>query len=188
MATRTRRVTGLAVAIVAILTSSTAGADDRPTAAVRVDNVAAIPNDYLQFAEVRAEAIFSSIGARIIWLDEDSAIQQQVHPSFTLVVVRIGYAPGRDSRSVEALGRAIPSVRRAQVFYDRIEALKGSSNSILSVLGDVMAHELGHLLLPLPGHSIDGIMRPNVMIRWEPPQTFSKSQAVEILRRLRQLP
>jgi hypothetical protein len=189
----------MAVAVVAILTSTSnaeatqspaVGGDDVrfvPTATVRVDNLATIPNEYLQFAEGRAAAIFSGIGARIIWLDEGSAIQQHVNPSFTLVVLRTGYAPGRDSRSVDALGTAIPSVRRAHVFYDRIEALNGSSNSILSILGDVMAHELGHLLLPPPGHSLGGIMRPNVMIRWAPAPTFSKSQAVEILRRLRQL-
>jgi hypothetical protein len=216
MATRTRGVTGVAVAVVAILTStsnaeathasactdrtsspstvgagssgtSAAGADDRPTATVRVDNLAAIPNDYLQFAEGRATAIFTGVGARIIWLDEASVIQRHINPPFTLVVVRSGYAPGRDSRSIDALGRAIPSARRAHVFYDRIEALNVSSNSILSVLGDVMAHELGHLLLPWSGHSLDGIMRRNVTIRWVPAPTFSKSQAVEILCRLRQL-
>jgi len=224
MATRTRAVTGIAVAVVAILTSasngeatqvpygssdfrgvspctnrtaspskaraessrtSAAAADERPTATVRVDNLAAVRYDYLQFAEGRAAAIFSGIGARIIWIDEASAIQQHVSPRFTLVVLRAGPIQKRDSRFVDALGIAIPSVQRAHVFYDRIESLNLLSKSILSILGDVMAHELGHLLLPSPGHSLHGIMRPNVMIKLAPAPTFSKSEAVEILDRLR---
>jgi hypothetical protein len=167
--------------------TSAAGADDRPTATVRVDNLAAIRNEYLQFAEDRAATVFSGIGAHIIWIDEDSTIQQHVNPSFTLVVLRAGPTEGHDSRLVDTLGTAVPSVRRAHVFLDRIEALNVSSNSILSVLGDVMAHELGHLLLPPPGHSLDGIMRPNVAIQLAPAPTFSKSQALQILCRLRQL-
>jgi hypothetical protein len=62
------------------------------------------------------------------------------------------------------------------------------AESIPSILGDVMAHELGHLMLRPPGHSLDGIMRPNVPVRPRSLDTFTKSQAREILLRLSQLP
>jgi hypothetical protein len=51
-----------------------------------------------------------------------------------------------------------------------------------------MAHELGHLMLPSPGHSPDGIMRRGVDIEIGPVETFTTSQAREILFRLRQVP
>ena len=40
---------------------------DTPAATVLVDNRAAVRNEYLQFAEGRAAAICSSIGARQSW-------------------------------------------------------------------------------------------------------------------------
>ncbi len=63
-----------------------------------------------------------------------------------------------------------------------------SRRSPAIILGDVMAHELGHLLLPLPGHSPSGIMRRGVDLQLRAMETFTTSQALEILSRLRQAP
>jgi hypothetical protein len=47
----------------------------------------------------------------------------------------------------------------AGIFCDRIAELNSRSpQSLPTILGDVMAYELGHLLLPAPGHSLSGIM------------------------------
>jgi len=54
---------------------------------------------------------------------------------------------------------------------------------VVTVLGDVMAHELGHLLLP-PGHSSIGIMRPQIDMMSRTLATFTKDEAAEIRRRL----
>jgi hypothetical protein len=195
MATKTRR-TAAAAGIVAVLTwtSSAAAtersaADDSPTAVVRVDNVALVRADDLQFAEGRAAAVFGAIGAHITWVDEDSAVRTGVRAPFTLMLVNVEKVTGPASLLVDALGFADPQVRRAYVFQDRIQALNvRSPPSIPSILGDVMAHQLGHLLLPLPGHSPDGIMRPGVHLELRATDTFTKSQAREILSRLRQVP
>jgi hypothetical protein len=48
------------------------------------------------------------------------------------------------------------------VFYDSVEKLHQDWHASLSrVLGHVMAHEIGHLLLGTNAHSPMGIMRPN---------------------------
>jgi len=74
------------------------------------------------------------------------------------------------------------------VLYDRIAALKVTTpRTIPSLLGDVIAHELGHLLLPLPGHSADGIMRPGLETKSWYVNTFTKPQAREVLSRIRAL-
>ena len=166
----------------------TAGANDPPTAVVRVDNLVAIRPEDLRFAQDRAGAVFSGIGARIVWIDEDTAIRQRTTATFTLVLVGSDKSSEQTWLVADALGVAAPPVRRAHVFYDRIAALNvRTTGGILTILGDVMAHELGHLLLPPPGHSSGGIMRPNVDVRLAPPATFMKWQAAEIRCRLRLL-
>jgi hypothetical protein len=52
----------------------------------------------------------------------------------------------------------------SDVFYDRATELQSTSNADLSdILGNVIAHELGHLLLGSNSHDSSGIMRA----RWE---------------------
>ena len=161
---------------------------DLPAIVVRVDNVAGVLPDYLQFAEGRAAEVFVRIGVRIRWLDEDESVLQHVTPSFTIVLVNTEGRGEEVSRFVDALGLAHPGVRRAYAFYDRITALNvGTRRTIPSLLGDVMAHELGHLMLPPPGHSSDGIMRPGLETQSWSVETFTKPQAREVLRRVRTL-
>ena len=47
------------------------------------------------------------------------------------------------------------------VFYPRIRAYSAElGHGPSQLLGHVMAHELGHLLLPYGAHSVAGLMRP----------------------------
>jgi hypothetical protein len=182
----------LAILIGAISPSSiakTLDTDSLPVVLVRVDNIAMVPADMLEFAEDRAADVFRRIGAGVRWIDQDSLIREHVKPPFTVVLVNAA-GNARQALLVEdTLGFADPQVHRAHVFYDRIEALTARSRrSPASILGDVMAHELGHLMLPPPGHSPDGIMRRGVDIEIGPIETFTTSQAREILFRLRQVP
>jgi hypothetical protein len=58
------------------------------------------------------------------------------------------------------LGFAWPTSSIANVCYGRVTGLAvGPDPPIHHVLAFVFAHELGHLLLPLTGHSPSGIMR-----------------------------
>jgi hypothetical protein len=51
----------------------------------------------------------------------------------------------------------------ADVFFDPIQQLRALNQgpSLAAILGDVIAHELGHLLLGSNAHSRDGIMQPH---------------------------
>ena len=206
MATRTRLGTSAAAAAVAILgcaaiadatcperaerveQRAAIAAEETPTAVVRVDNLAAVRADDLRFAQERAGAVFERIGVRVIWISGEEAIERRLRPPFTLVLMGAGTGVEQPPMFMDALGVAAPPVRRAHVYYDRIAALNDRApGGILGILGDVMAHELGHLMLPLPGHSSSGIMRPNVSLHLAPGETFSKPQARQILARLRQV-
>jgi hypothetical protein len=175
-------------AIASLIAQASTSGDDRPTTVVRVDNLAGVRAEDLAFAEVRAAAAFSQIGVRIIWTDQETAPRTSVSARFTLILIEANKnTSGAASVFVDALGVAELQVRRGYVFYDRVAALNvRASSSVPSLLGDVMAHELGHLLLPPPGHSPDGIMRPQLYLKLRATETFTKSQARQIVSRLRQ--
>jgi len=158
---------------------------DTPTAVVRLDNIALVPVDYLDFAESRAAEVFSRIGVHVTWIDEDTAFREHLRPPFTVVLINSGTQLLARPAVVDALGFADPGVSRAHVIYDRVEALTARTQlSAASLLGDVIAHELGHLMLRVPGHSASGIMRSGINLRVRAMETFTASQAKEIVTRL----
>jgi hypothetical protein len=65
------------------------------------------------------------------------------------------------------MGWAIPGTRIVKVSYTGIGALIGEDvlwstrreKDVACVLGHVVAHEIGHLLLPFAAHSAGGIMK-----------------------------
>jgi len=179
----------MAAAILVVLFSLSAidaeAADDMPRAIVRLDNLALVPADYVAFAEGRAAHVFDRIGVQVTWIDEETAVRDHVRAPFTVVLIKSGPELSARTRIVDALGFADPSVSRAHVIYDRVEALTSRSQlSAASLLGDVIAHELGHLLLPRPGHSARGIMRTGIDVHARALETFTSPQARQILSRL----
>ncbi|HEU5257966.1 MAG TPA: hypothetical protein VFU28_18390 [Vicinamibacterales bacterium] len=85
----------MAAAILAVLfaiSAVDAGAADQtdtPTAVVRL-NIALVPVDYLDFAEGRAAEVFSRIGVRVTWIDEETAVREHLRPPFTVVLIKSG--------------------------------------------------------------------------------------------------
>jgi hypothetical protein len=158
---------------------------DVVSAVVRVDNLATVPNDYIELAEGRAAEVFKRIGARVTWIDEETAFREHRQVPFTVVLIKSDGKPFPRSIVMEALAFADPSVSRAHVFYDRVEALTGrSQRSAASMLGDVIAHELGHLMLRGRKHSPRGIMRSGIELHLIPTDTFTAAEARQILNRL----
>src|SRR5687767_11275528 len=99
------------------------------------------------------------------------------------------------SRDPHMLGVA-PSTKEARginawIFYPRVRAYSAELGMHASqLLGHVMAHEMGHLLLPYGAHALAGLMRPE----WDRSQvksaaagllTFTPDQAALIRNRLR---
>ena len=75
------------------------------------------------------------------------------------------------------LGQAHTSGGRASIFCDRIAATPGALPHFAIPIGDIIAHEAGHLLLGANSHSRSGIMRANVDVRALQLQSFDKAQA-----------
>ena len=87
----------------------------------------------------------------------------------------------RDHDGVEQM---ITMAWRAQVFFDQVEAHAERHHVEISRLcGFVIAHEIGHLLLPA-GHSERGVMRATWDLRFGLLDRFTEAQADEMRTRL----
>jgi len=135
---------------------------------LRVANYARVPDAVLAAAERTARRLLHEAGVDTRWLECPLA-GASVDPEprrgpadFFLTVVSKMMRERRSDQ--DALGFALPCPQGrggclAYIFYPRIQTLAAVDDASLSdVLGHVMAHEIGHLLLG-PGHSPAGIMR-----------------------------
>lgn len=193
---------GCAAAAAVLMASSVgaAGSSD-PTATIRVYNYAAVSNAVLKDAEKETARIFTAAGINTAWLDCSGS---RVPPRSGLT--QAGEVTTPCSASIggdivlRILSRSSPASTAfrdtmfgfaeggfvASVFYARLQdvadGVYGNRSAISLILGDVIAHEMGHLLLGTNSHSRTGIMNG----KWDPEylrlaaegfQTFSTKQS-----------
>jgi len=143
-------------------------ADQAVTVAVYDD--VQLSSDVLSNAEQEATRVFDKAGVRTLWIlcksnsepDPDSRCQNHAHP--THLALRIVPRAWKTSDSIFGVAFLSEDGTGAygDVFYDSVEKLHRDWNvSLPRVLGHVIAHELGHLLLGSNAHSRQGIMRPD---------------------------
>jgi hypothetical protein len=166
------------------------GADDvrNPTLHVRVHDESGVPAATLEQAQAEAAAIFYRARVSLVWVDVETCAGR------CLVLKIIPRSVGTKSRNQLVVG-ITPGTRTARgtlafAFYDRISKLSAELHLETGrMLGHVMAHELGHLLLPYEAHAVIGVMRPV----WDRVQangvingtlTFAPDQAEQIRKRL----
>lgn len=140
---------------------------------ISVHNDAGISAGTLRGAEMEATRVFRQSGIEAKWLNcplpadgpEDPAeCRTAEFPAY--LQLRIA----RRSRNLSEITFGISYLSAdgsgcyANLFYERIEEMhKRSRVNLASLLGDVAAHEIGHLLLGTNSHAENGIMRA----RWE---------------------
>lgn len=163
-------------AILTFLWSSTCFAQDppatessRPKLSVSVHNYADVPAELLLAAEEEAHKIFEQAGLETVWLNCSPKMEntQPVGCSITdrthLVLKLQCHAVSKQARNrTDVLGVATLDEKGVgyygYVFYDRVQKLAETRKLSHRLLGDVLAHELGHLLLGSTAHSISGLM------------------------------
>jgi len=133
---------------------------------VRLNDSTGMSLGTLHQAETEAARIFHKSGIDIAWVDCSGASSSRENgcndaPGATDFVLHI-VATGRTS-SEFVFGLSFLAEdgtgKYADIFFDRLERTHAQSGAPVSVLlGTVAAHELGHLLLGLRGHSCAGIM------------------------------
>src|SRR5437764_248285 len=141
---------------------------------VRVDDHAAVSDAILRSAKAVATRIYMNIDVGLVWVkpavavsDRRAGREMRLVPDATaplrIIIVAAGVTERVDA-DPKALGLAAGDARQpghvAYVFYDRVRVLSARYEQHGgAILGHVMAHELGHLLLPYGTHSESGLMR-----------------------------
>ena len=133
---------------------------------IYVYNQAGVSAQVLSEAEERTTRIFRLSGLHAVWVDCETAEIAGTNctglPQPGDVIVQIVHETRNlngDVFGAAFLGRN-GAGQYTDVYYNRITELHRDWKTPLSnVLGHVMAHEVGHLLLGLNSHSISGIMR-----------------------------
>jgi hypothetical protein len=155
---------------------------------VRVDDRAGVQGVYLKYAKDRAAQVFAMKGVKLDWIDGTEANRLKVVAPYTILIM--AEAPAKLKAQMEALGMDVmgqgaPLVGRAYIYYDRVLKLNPAPpRDVITTLGDVIAHELGHLMLPV-GHSNVGIMRPSINMTSRRLETFTEEEAAQIRGHLR---
>jgi len=155
---------------------------------VRVDDKAGVQGVYLKYAKDRAAEVFAMKGMKLDWIDGNDANHLKIVTPYTVLIM--AEAPASLKAKMEALGMDVmgqgaPLVGRAYVYYDRVLKLNPvPPRDVITTLGDVIAHELGHLMLPV-GHSNVGIMRPNINMTSRRLETFTDNEAAQIREHVR---
>ena len=195
-------------AFVALLVAGSAGAAEAPdvTVTVRVYNYAGASNLVLHGAEREVTRIFSAAGIDTRWVD-CSGTSVPARPVSAEAAVG-AEEPTTDCLTpvtgsgivLRILSRTTPASKAfrdtmfgfaeggfvATVFYARLENLAdgvyGNRTGIPTILGDVIAHEMGHLLLGTHSHSRTGVMcgkwdKEYLRLAGEGFQTFSLEQS-----------
>ena len=146
-----------------------AGPKQANTISVLVYNYAEVPHPILATAEREAFRILGAAGVRVVWLDcfekfHTSESEEPCQGGWSAETPGVRLLSGHVTRMYEdrEFGfAAIPVL--ATVNYKRIADRYGRDDTpgvFPVMLGCLMAHELGHLLLRDPGHSTTGIMQP----------------------------
>ena len=147
---------GILLCLAAANTEGAAPSKSLLTVAVSVQNNADVSAMEIATAQAVPSDIYAAIGVRVEW-------GAAADKGLRLVIVRSAIT-SHLAASDDALGLTPADLtgpgRRAYVFEDRVRAsLRELHMEFGQLLGCAMAHELGHMLLPLHAHSDTGIMR-----------------------------
>lgn len=137
---------------------------DRMKITVLVNNSADVSRTVLKRAELDAERVFRAAGVEVEWEDCSSDVVVDVCQrvpganEFVLNIAPTGRTSSDSVFGVAFLGEGGIG-KYCNVFFDRVEEMQRESGSGAShLLGAVVAHELGHLLLGSHAHAHVGIM------------------------------
>jgi hypothetical protein len=138
---------------------------------VAVHNHAGVPANTLAEAERTASSIFKQAGVDVDWANCDPPAKAGQIASSCQVTEFPRHLQLSIARRSKNLTESILGVSflaedgsgcYSDVFFERVEELRERFNVNLGpLLGDVIAHEIAHLLLGTNAHADTGIMRPH---------------------------
>jgi hypothetical protein len=124
-----------------------------PEVTVRIVNAGVLRGPTLVQAKAVAGSILASAGVRVRW-DERGAAAPGIIVAFSTKTP--------SSQNPEALAAARPFTDEGigiVIFYDRLGPALDLLLHPQYLLGHVLAHEIGHMLLRMDSHAADGLMK-----------------------------
>lgn len=131
-----------------------------PTVVVAIHDSARVEPAVLDAARARVSAVFSRAGVEVAWDDAGAT-------GFRVQVLLRPRNPQSAPGKPRVMGVALAADERRAVlslYFDGVtDVARRHGAPVSDVLGIALAHEMGHVLLPPPSHSRDGIMKAS----WE---------------------
>jgi hypothetical protein len=162
----------------AVLPAADASAEStKPAINLTIADRANVEAPAVRTAVAVASQLFRAIGVDLRWPGEDAGGPPSMQVTIVLTVWAGSWPIDHGKRSRNpVLGLSLVNCRRVYVFADRVRQLsRSTAQEFPVVLGRVLAHEIGHQVLP-PGHAQTGIMQASL----EYLQGFSKAEGVTI--------
>ena len=145
---------------------------------LQVENEARVPARVLETTRAEVARIFANAGLTVRWTE--------IAPRFTVKIVPQVLGYGRAGSPVMGVALRRTNGSTAQIFFKQVQDFARTYHvDLTTILAYVIAHEVGHLLLPGHGHSPSGLMRAD----WDNPLardvvkgslTFTEAQAARI--------
>jgi hypothetical protein len=155
--------------LVAFGRTAFAGETQPLTITLYLHNYARVPSAVLTRAEDEATRIYHALGVDLVWVDlsaRSTYPPPEMMSTLDITINVVSDVMAERKRAAGDVMGAAPGTpeqrgRLAYVFYRRVALLAhGAGNDAESkILGHVVAHEMGHLLLPANSHSPSGVMR-----------------------------
>jgi len=137
-----------------------------------VYDYAKVPPDVLARAQEVVSRTFDEIGIDAEWMDVAAFTREMpgepaARLAFVASIVQVNVIPPAMHRALgpqgSVLGGAGASTRRVWIAYARIQqAAAVAKTDVSDVLGSVIAHETGHVLMPEGSHAVSGLMQHRI--------------------------
>ena len=147
---------------------------------VHVDNHANISAGVLAGARDEASRVYRAIGVTIRWTEGANAATDASPAVRVLLLSRVmaNRKIAAEGLPDSVLGQALREVGWTYIYWDRVKAHASKyARNPIEILAIVVAHEIGHLLLPDNGHSPLGIMQAAFDARTAIAPRFTADQA-----------
>jgi len=188
---------GVSLTVALLPAGQASAAQEEPTILVlHLDNYARIPPDQLDKSKSEVARIYKVAGIQTIWIDKEGpggtspsvpeARSTAAHVRVLLLDEEMAARKiEREAIPSRVLGRSARATARAYILTPRVSALAARNRCEFDrLLSRVIAHEVGHLLLPPHSHSPTGIMRETLDMWSAESETFTRSQRKELLSAL----
>lgn len=146
------------LAVLAVVSLGTATGADGSALTIRVWNQARVSDSILQSAIDLDQSIFEQAGLKTIWLIDDAQPSRRANLAVNILRTLPPSPLTADVMGLVWLDPHRVVLPWADIFFRNISDLATTRSETARLLANVVAHELGHLLLG-PKHSRRGLMQ-----------------------------